>query len=49
MGHLHAKYVKDKAIQYSVRNTPRGVDKKEWEWLVKEHFSSESFQVCILI
>ena len=34
IGHLHAKYVKDKAIQYSVRNTPRGVDKKEWEWLV---------------
>ena len=48
-GHLHAKYVKDKPIQQSLRNIPRGVDKKEWEWLVKEHFASESFQVCLLI
>lgn len=43
-GHLHAKYVKDKPIQEALRNIPRGVDKKEWEWLVKEHFASESFQ-----
>ncbi|KAH0633430.1 hypothetical protein KY284_036216 [Solanum tuberosum] len=43
-GHLHAKYMKDKLIQQSLRNIPRGVDKKEWEWLVKEHFASESFQ-----
>ncbi|KAH0773680.1 hypothetical protein KY290_010817 [Solanum tuberosum] len=43
-GHLHAKYVKDKSIQQSLKNVPRGVDKKEWEWLVKEHFASESFQ-----
>ncbi|XP_049378008.1 uncharacterized protein LOC125842723 [Solanum stenotomum] len=43
-GHLHAKYVKDKPIQQSLRNVPTGVDKKEWEWLVKEHFASESFQ-----
>uniref|UniRef100_M1DI24 Transposon protein, CACTA, En/Spm sub-class n=1 Tax=Solanum tuberosum TaxID=4113 RepID=M1DI24_SOLTU len=43
-GHLHAKYVKDKPIQQSLKNIPRGVDKKEWEWLVKEHFTSESFQ-----
>ncbi|KAH0638957.1 hypothetical protein KY285_035543 [Solanum tuberosum] len=43
-GHLHAKYVKDKPIQQSLKNVPRGVDKKEWEWLVKEHFASESFQ-----
>ncbi|KAH0644830.1 hypothetical protein KY284_032714 [Solanum tuberosum] len=43
-GHLHAKYVKDKPIHQSLRTIPRGVDKKEWEWLVKEHFASESFQ-----
>ncbi|KAH0678353.1 hypothetical protein KY284_019438 [Solanum tuberosum] len=43
-GHLHAKYVKDKPMQQSLKNVPRGVDKKEWEWLVKEHFASESFQ-----
>ncbi|KAG5595210.1 hypothetical protein H5410_036442 [Solanum commersonii] len=43
-GHLHANYVKDKPIQQSLKNVPRGVDKKEWEWLVKEHFASESFQ-----
>ncbi|KAL3344637.1 hypothetical protein AABB24_023867 [Solanum stoloniferum] len=43
-GHLHAKYVKDKPIHQSLRTIPRGVDKKEWEWLVKEHFASESSQ-----
>ncbi|XP_016500811.1 uncharacterized protein LOC107819238 [Nicotiana tabacum] len=43
-GHLHAKYVKDKPIQQALKNIPKGVDKKEWEWLVKEHFSSKSFQ-----
>ncbi|KAH0636397.1 hypothetical protein KY289_036312 [Solanum tuberosum] len=43
-GHLHAKYVKDKPIQQSLKNIPRGVDEKEWQWLVKEHFTSESFQ-----
>ncbi|OIT33890.1 PREDICTED: uncharacterized protein LOC109205433 [Nicotiana attenuata] len=42
--HLHAKYVKDKPIQQALKNIPKGVDKKEWECLVKEHFSSESFQ-----
>jgi len=30
-GHLHAKYVKDKPIQQSLGNIPRGVDKNEWE------------------
>ncbi|KAG5578662.1 hypothetical protein H5410_058796 [Solanum commersonii] len=40
-GHLHEKYVKNKPIQQSLKNVPRGVDKKEWEWLVKENFASE--------
>ena len=48
-GYLHAKHVKDKPIQQSPKNIPRGIDKKEWKWLVKEHFTSESFQVCILL
>ncbi|KAG5600518.1 hypothetical protein H5410_031888 [Solanum commersonii] len=43
-GHLHAKYVKDKPIHQTLRTIPRGVDKKEWKWLVKGHFTSESFQ-----
>uniref|UniRef100_A0A3Q7IHT7 Uncharacterized protein n=1 Tax=Solanum lycopersicum TaxID=4081 RepID=A0A3Q7IHT7_SOLLC len=43
-GHLHSKYVKDEPIQQSLRNVPTGVDKKEWKWLVKEHFSFECFQ-----
>ncbi|KAH0698096.1 hypothetical protein KY289_015578, partial [Solanum tuberosum] len=43
-GYLHSKYVKDNPIQQSLKNIPRGVHKKEWEWLVKEHFTSESFQ-----
>lgn len=44
-GQLHAKYVKGKPIQEALKNTPKGVDKKQWEWLVKEHISSETFQV----
>ncbi|CAN4075601.1 unnamed protein product [Withania somnifera] len=43
-GQLHAKYVKGKPIQGALKNTPKGVDKKQWEWLVKEHFSTETFQ-----
>ncbi|XP_055801956.1 uncharacterized protein LOC129871107 [Solanum dulcamara] len=43
-GQLHAKYVKGKPVQEALKNTPKGVDKKQWEWLVKEHFSSETFQ-----
>ncbi|KAH0650206.1 hypothetical protein KY284_030118 [Solanum tuberosum] len=42
-GYLHVKYVKDKPIQQSLKDIPKGVDKKEWEWLVKEHFAFESF------
>ncbi|KAH0657059.1 hypothetical protein KY285_031941 [Solanum tuberosum] len=43
-GYLHVKYVKDKPIQQSLKDIPKEVDKKEWEWLVKEHFASKSFQ-----
>ncbi|WMV31102.1 hypothetical protein MTR67_024487 [Solanum verrucosum] len=43
-GHLHAKYVKDKPIQQSLKNVPSGVDKKESEWLVKEHFLLKVFR-----
>nr|XP_009760152.1 PREDICTED: uncharacterized protein LOC104212548 isoform X4 [Nicotiana sylvestris] len=43
-GQLHAKYVKGKPIQEALKNVPKGVDKKQWEWLVKEHFATESFQ-----
>ncbi|XP_049363400.1 uncharacterized protein LOC125828134 isoform X1 [Solanum verrucosum] len=43
-GQLHFKFVKGKPIQEALKNTPKGVDKKQWEWLIKEHFSSETFQ-----
>ncbi|OIT34191.1 hypothetical protein A4A49_62140, partial [Nicotiana attenuata] len=43
-GQLHANYVKGKPIQEALKNVPKGVDKKQWEWLVKEHFATESFQ-----
>ncbi|XP_070027968.1 uncharacterized protein LOC107776191 [Nicotiana tabacum] len=46
-GQLHTKYVKGKPIQEVLKNVPKGVDKKQWEWLVKEHFSTESFQAQI--
>uniref|UniRef100_M1E190 TNP2-like transposon protein n=1 Tax=Solanum tuberosum TaxID=4113 RepID=M1E190_SOLTU len=43
-GYLHATYVKNKPIVHALKNIPKGVKKKECEWLVKEHFRSESFQ-----
>ncbi|WMV09400.1 hypothetical protein MTR67_002785 [Solanum verrucosum] len=43
-GYLHATYVKNKPIVQALKNIPKGVEKKEWEWLVKEHFCFESFQ-----
>ncbi|KAH0709578.1 hypothetical protein KY284_011005 [Solanum tuberosum] len=43
-GYLHATYVKNKPIVQALKNIPKGVEKKEWEWLVKEHFCSKSFQ-----
>ncbi|XP_059311812.1 uncharacterized protein LOC132063250 isoform X2 [Lycium ferocissimum] len=43
-GKLHETYVKGKPIQEALKNVPKGVDKKQWEWLVKEHFFTESFQ-----
>ncbi|XP_049349488.1 uncharacterized protein LOC125814082 [Solanum verrucosum] len=43
-GYLHATYVKNKPIVQALKNIPKGVEKKEWEWLVKEYFFSESFQ-----
>ncbi|KAH0712295.1 hypothetical protein KY289_008254 [Solanum tuberosum] len=46
-GYLHATYVKNKPIAQALNNIPKGVEKKEWEWLVKEHFSSESFQIWL--
>ncbi|KAH0759776.1 hypothetical protein KY290_023269 [Solanum tuberosum] len=44
-GQLHANYVKGKHIQEALKNMPKGVEKKQWEWLVKEHFTSKDFQV----
>ncbi|KAH0706085.1 hypothetical protein KY289_011161 [Solanum tuberosum] len=43
-GYLHATYVKNKPIVQALKNIPKGVEKKECEWLVKEHLCSESFQ-----
>ncbi|KAH0709412.1 hypothetical protein KY284_010839 [Solanum tuberosum] len=43
-GYLHTTYVKNKPIVQALKNIPKGVEKKEWEWLVKEHLCSESFQ-----
>ncbi|XP_016484005.1 uncharacterized protein LOC107804598 isoform X2 [Nicotiana tabacum] len=43
-GQLHAKYVKGKPVQEALKNMPKGIDKKQWEWLVTKHFSTESFQ-----
>ncbi|KAM3204510.1 putative protein isoform X1 [Capsicum annuum] len=46
-GYLYGTFVKNKSLQQALKNKTNGIDKKEWEWLVKEHFSSEAFQTQI--
>ncbi|KAM3337986.1 hypothetical protein P3S68_032311 [Capsicum galapagoense] len=43
-GHLHSKYVKNKSMVHALKCKPERVEKKDWEWLVKEHFYSEIFR-----
>ncbi|KAM3356056.1 hypothetical protein P3S68_022770 [Capsicum galapagoense] len=43
-GYLYGKYVKNKPLQQALKNNPYGIDKKEWEWLVKEYFFLKLFR-----
>jgi len=43
-GSLH-KNMKSKPFCDALKDVPRGVDKSDWEWLVKEHFLSDKFKV----
>ncbi|XP_070052443.1 uncharacterized protein [Nicotiana tomentosiformis] len=36
--------VKSKPLRDVLKDVPEGVDKSDWEWLVKEHFLSEKFK-----
>ncbi|XP_049407793.1 uncharacterized protein LOC125871238 [Solanum stenotomum] len=42
-GSLH-KNVKSKSLHEVLKDVPMGVDKSDWEWLVKEHFLSQKFK-----
>ncbi|XP_070038641.1 uncharacterized protein [Nicotiana tomentosiformis] len=42
-GSLHI-IVKSKPLHDVLKDVPEGVDKSDWEWLVKEHFLSEKFK-----
>ncbi|KAH0773508.1 hypothetical protein KY290_010645 [Solanum tuberosum] len=42
-GSLH-KNVKSKSLHEVLKDVPMGVDKGDWEWLVKEHFLSQKFK-----
>lgn len=42
-GSLH-KNMKSKPFCDALKDVPRGVDKSDWEWLVKEHFLSDKFK-----
>jgi len=39
------KNIKSKPFRDALRDVPEGVDKSDWEWLVKEHFLTEKFKV----
>ncbi|KAG6506618.1 hypothetical protein ZIOFF_031945 [Zingiber officinale] len=42
---MNSEFVKPcKTRQEVLQNVPKGMDKQDWEWLVKEYFLSESFQ-----
>nr|CAD1823036.1 unnamed protein product [Ananas comosus var. bracteatus] len=36
-----------RTMQETLRNIPEDIDREDWEWLVKEHFSSKSFWYAI--
>nr|XP_009782657.1 PREDICTED: uncharacterized protein LOC104231369 isoform X1 [Nicotiana sylvestris]XP_009782658.1 PREDICTED: uncharacterized protein LOC104231369 isoform X1 [Nicotiana sylvestris] len=42
-GFMH-KNIKSKPFRDALRDVPEGVDKSNWEWLVKEHFLTEKFK-----
>ncbi|XP_075077804.1 uncharacterized protein LOC107829752 isoform X1 [Nicotiana tabacum] len=42
-GSLH-KNIKSKPFRDALKDVPNGVDKSDWEWLVKEHFLSDNFK-----
>ncbi|KAH0664550.1 hypothetical protein KY284_029481 [Solanum tuberosum] len=42
-GSLH-KNMKSKSLHEVLKDVPIGVDKSDWEWLVKEHFLSDKFK-----
>ncbi|XP_033508507.1 uncharacterized protein [Nicotiana tomentosiformis] len=42
-GSMH-KNIKYKPFRDTLRDVPEGVDKSDWEWLVKEHFLTEKFK-----
>uniref|UniRef100_M1DII4 Transposon protein, CACTA, En/Spm sub-class n=1 Tax=Solanum tuberosum TaxID=4113 RepID=M1DII4_SOLTU len=42
-GSLHMN-VKSKPLREVLKDVPEGVDKSDWEWLVKEHFLSKKFK-----
>ncbi|KAH0667872.1 hypothetical protein KY285_029078 [Solanum tuberosum] len=43
-GSLHMN-VKSKPLREVLKDVPEGVDKSDWEWLVKEHFLSKKFKM----
>lgn len=43
-GSLH-KNLKSKSWCDFLKEMPKGLDKIDWEWLVKEHFFSDKFKV----
>ncbi|XP_049380043.1 uncharacterized protein LOC125844753 [Solanum stenotomum] len=45
-GSLH-KNMKSKSLHEVLKDVPIGVDKNDWEWLVKEHFLSDKFKAEI--
>ncbi|XP_049391426.1 uncharacterized protein LOC125855756 [Solanum stenotomum] len=44
-GSLH-KNVKSKSLHEVLKDVPMGVEKSDWEWLVKEYFLSEKYKDC---
>nr|XP_018630777.1 uncharacterized protein LOC104109294 isoform X2 [Nicotiana tomentosiformis] len=36
--------IKSKPFRYALKDVPNGVDKSDWEWLVKEYFFTEKFK-----
>ena len=46
---MQESIIKKGGLEHALKQTPNDLTPEDWEWLVKEHFSSPSFIVSLII